>query len=374
MRVAMFYHSLVSDWNHGNAHFLRGVASELIARGHRVQVYEPDDSWSATNLRAVRGDAPIAAFYRAYPALSSYTYPPHSLNLDRVLNGVDLVLVHEWNSHRLVRDIGEHHATRGGYTLLFHDTHHRSVTDPESMAAYDLRHYDGVLAFGEAIRSIYLKKGWAKQVWTWHEAADTRVFRPIPEPVREGDVVWIGNWGDDERAAELDEFLLQPVKRLGLKTRVHGVRYPDRAIAALDQAGIDYQGWLPNFDVPGVFARFRATVHVPRRPYASALPGIPTIRPFEALACGIPLVSAPWEDTESLFRPGKDYLVANDGRQMEAHLKEIMHNPDLAQSLAASGRQTILERHTCSHRVDQLLAVHEEIAPASMTIANTEMV
>jgi spore maturation protein CgeB len=59
---------------------------------------------------------------------------------------------------------------------------------------------------------------------------------------------------------------------------------------------------------------------------------------------------------------------------MEAHLKEIMHNPDLAQSLAASGRQTILERHTCSHRVDQLLAVHEEIAPASMTIANTEMV
>jgi len=46
MRVVMFCHSLVSDWNHGNAHFLRGVCAELIARGHSVGVYEPRDAWS----------------------------------------------------------------------------------------------------------------------------------------------------------------------------------------------------------------------------------------------------------------------------------------------------------------------------------------
>ncbi len=50
MRVVMFYHSLASDWNHGNAHFLRGVARELGRRGHDVRVYEPLDGWSATNL------------------------------------------------------------------------------------------------------------------------------------------------------------------------------------------------------------------------------------------------------------------------------------------------------------------------------------
>ena len=49
-------------------------------------------------------------------------------------------------------------------------------------------------------------------------------------------------------------------------------------------------------------------MHVPRGPYAEALPGIPTIRVFEALACGIPLVSAPWDDCEGLFQPGRDYL------------------------------------------------------------------
>ena len=46
MRLVFFVHSLVSDWNHGNAHFLRGVVRELIARGHDVRVYEPEDAWS----------------------------------------------------------------------------------------------------------------------------------------------------------------------------------------------------------------------------------------------------------------------------------------------------------------------------------------
>src|SRR5207237_3600463 len=126
--------------------------------------------------------------------------------------------------------------------------------------------------------------------WTWHEAADVRVFRPIDAPDRAGDLVWIGNWGDDERTAELREFLLEPVRELQLRTRVHGVRYPGQALRELREAGIEYAGWLPNNKVPAVFARYRVTVHVPRRPYVQALPGIPTIRVFEALACGLPLL------------------------------------------------------------------------------------
>ena len=105
------------------------------------------------------------------------------------------------------------------------------------------------------------------------------------------------------------------------------------------------------------------TVHVPRRPYTAALPGIPTIRPFEALACGIPLVSAPWRDSEGLFTPGEDFLVARDGRECAAHLKAILDDPRLARSLAQHGRRTILERHTCGHRVEELLAIAREIRP-----------
>lgn len=361
MRIVVFCHSLLSDWNHGNAHFLRGVATELMLRGHEVDVYEPLDGWSMRNLMADHGEEPLRRFREVYPELSSTRYDPNTLDVERALEGADVVLVHEWNDHELVRRLGIDRARRGGYALLFHDTHHRAVTDEGAMAAYDLRNYDGVLAFGSVLRDLYLERGWAKRAWTWHEAADTRIFHHIPYLDCEGDVVWIGNWGDGERTAELEEFLLHPVKELRLRARVHGVRYPEDARKALADAGIEYCGWLPNYEAPGVFARFRATVHVPRRPYVEALSGIPTIRMFEALACGIPLVSAPWDDTEGLFEQGKDYLVAANGREMKRHLSALMEDRGMARELALHGRQTILARHTCAHRADELLDVCHEL-------------
>jgi spore maturation protein CgeB len=367
VRVILFCHSLVSDWNHGNAHFLRGVCSDLLARGHAIDVYEPANAWSVTNLVAEHGTAPLDRFAAAYPHLESRSYDPARLDLDAALAEADLVLVHEWNDHALVRRIGEHRRANGHYRLLFHDTHHRSVTEPRSMAAYDLRHYDGVLAFGSVIRDLYRRHGWCERAWTWHEAADIRVFKPLPARTREGDLVWIGNWGDEERTAELHEFLLGPVHDLGLKAKVYGVRYPQHALASLQEAGIAYGNWLPNHEAPAVFARYAVTVHVPRRPYVQALPGIPTIRVFEALACGIPLVSAPWDDCEGLFEPGADFLVARDGAEMRAHLRDVLADAGLARDLADHGRRTILARHTCTHRVDELLAIYAELNPPQNT-------
>src|SRR6202044_2340210 len=97
-------------------------------------------------------------------------------------------------------------------------------------------------------------------------------------------------------------------------------RYPDTALRDLSAAGAHYRGWLPNAKAPAVFARHALTVHVPRRAYATQLPGIPTIRVFEALACGIPLICAPWSDSESLFRPGQDYLVAPTSAAMRSEM------------------------------------------------------
>jgi spore maturation protein CgeB len=364
MRIALFCHSLLSDYNHGNAHFLRGVMTELDARGHDVLVLEPEHAWSAARLAERYGQGALARAREAYPRLAPVRYDPASLDLDRTLDGVDLVLVHEWSDLELVHRIGEHRARAGRYRLLFHDTHHRLASDPAAMARYDLSAYDGVLAFGRALRDLYLFRGLARRAWVWHEGADTRVFGPIPSVEKERDLVWIGNWGDGERTRELREFLIAPVKALGLRARVHGVRYPPEARAALAEADIEYAGWLPNFLVPDAFARARVTVHVPRAPYAAALPGIPTIRPFEALACGIPLVSAPWSDVEGLFSPGSDYLVARSGAEMERHLMAILTDDALAQQMAERGRRTVLARHTCVHRVDELLAIVAELGAA----------
>src|SRR5687768_7457986 len=136
MRIVMFYHSLLSDWNHGNAHFLRGVVAELVERGHDVRVYEPRDAWSVQNLVAEHGESPIRRFRDAYPTLRGVTvlYDLATLDLDAALDGADLVLVHEWNDRDLVARVGRHRAgrtRRDRYRLLFHDTHHRAVTAPD---------------------------------------------------------------------------------------------------------------------------------------------------------------------------------------------------------------------------------------------------
>jgi spore maturation protein CgeB len=360
MRIVVFCHSLVSDWNHGNAHFLRGVVAELLDRGHDVRVFEPLDGWSRANLVVDHGRAAIDDVLDAFPWLHSTSFDPRELPIEQMTDGADLVLVHEWNDPRLVERLGRHKA-RGGYRLLFHDTHHRAVTQPEEMKRYDLAEYDGVLAFGDVIRTLYLDRGWTHQAWTWHEAADTRTFHPLPDVARRGDLVWIGNWGDGERTAELHEFLLDPVHALGLRATTFGVRYPADAKKALAAAGIRYGGRLPNHRAPVEFAAHGVTVHVPRRPYVEALPGIPTIRPFEALACGIPLVCSPWEDAEGLFTPGRDFLVARTGAEMRDRLHDVLHDPELAQSLREHGLNTIRSRHTCAHRVDELLAICDEL-------------
>ncbi len=354
----MFYHSILSDWNHGNAHFLRGVVSELLSRGHDVAVYEPRDSWSFNNLVLEHGYGPVDELLLVFPWLRSNRYELERLDLDRVLDGAGMVIVHEWNSPELVRRAGEYRKSSRGLRLFFHDTHHRSVTSPFEMEAFDLSGYDGVLAFGETVKDIYLRRGWAERAWTWHEAADTRVFYPTERMEPDGDLVWIGNWGDGERTRDIEEFITGPARSLGLRARLHGVRYPSEAVSDLESAGIEYGGWVPNYAVPEVYARHKFTMHVPRRPYTESLPGIPTIRVFEALACGMPLLCAPWEDSERLFSPGKDFIVARNGEEARRAMRDLANDPSMRRELASNGLGAIDKRHTCAHRVDELLGIY----------------
>lgn len=356
MRLVYVTHTIESCWNHGNAHFLRGVLGELQARGHDVLALAPATSWSLANLMRDHGKAGLDPFRAACPGLRSRTYAEAN-DLLAAIEGADAVVVHEWTDPWVVEAIGRVRRAGGQFCLLFHDTHHRAVSDPEAIRRFDLQDYDGVLAFGEALASVYRRWGWNERVFVWHEAADTRLFHPPRRETARDGLVWIGNWGDEERSEELERFLLRPAQAAGFPLDVHGVRYPDSALRTLAAYGAHYRGWLPNVLAPEVFARHLATVHVPRRFYVDMLPGIPTIRVFEALACGIPLLSAPWEDAEHLFRPGQDYLVAGDGAEMLRHLRAIQSDAALRASLTASGLETILARHTCAHRVDELMAI-----------------
>ena len=357
MRIVLFYHSLLSDWNNSLAPFVRGLGMELLLRGHEVVVYEPRNASSLQHLLAEHGHAPVARFHGVYPGLASRRYEARTLDLEAALAGADLVVVHEWCDSRLVKAIGLHHALGGGYRLIFHATHPDCLSAPDPMARAALRHYDGVLAGSNALREQYLAEGWAKRAWTWHEAADTRVFKPVPGAAINGDLVWVGNWRDGERAAELQEFLVEPVRALGLRARVYGAGYTQPAVDALAAAGIEYGGWVPSFDLPALLARFKLVAHIPSREQGRAAPGLPTGRPFQALACARPLVCAAWPDSDGLFQPGVDYALARDGDEMTGWLKVLLDKPDMADWMARHGHSTVLRRHTVAHRVDELLSL-----------------
>ena len=271
------------------------------------------------------------------------------------------MIVHEWNDPELVAAVGRLRARGGRFTLLFHDTHHRAVSAPEEMRAYELENYDGVLAFGATLARMYEKWGWGDRAFVWHEAADTRRFHPPEAEQQRKGLVWIGNWGDDERSEEIVDYLLKPAREASLPLDIYGVRYPDSGKRKLRDYGAEYHGWLANPAAPEVFARHLATVHVPRRFYTDVLPGIPTIRVFEALACGIPMVSAPWDDCENLFRVGQDFLMVRSGAEMAKALRDISNDASRRERLVRSGLETIAKRHTCAHRVDELLRITERL-------------
>ena len=465
MEMRIFAHSWLSDWNHGNAHFLRGLARALVRRGHRLRLYEPLATpwgdWSLSHLiqcEPLRAMAAIQQFRSAYPELDvRFFVPPQAertaaplrangwhaaaarlaesghgaagafrpnlgtqaagalssalgamqsgsgealprpwletvstggapggspawpggnglsafadpdapvqslcRQLEDEVRGADVVIVHEWNAPELTEALLQlRHRHR--FLLLLHDTHHRAASQPAELARLPLHQLDGVLVFGESLRRLYERQFGLKRLFVFHEAADVEQFRPDPAQPQAWDLVWIGNWGDDERTQEIEEYLLRPARRLQPRpVLVHGVRYPPPAVRQLEHAGIRYGGYLPNLQAPAVYAASRLTLHIPRSPYRDGLAGIPTIRVFEALACGCPLVTSPWQDEEGLFKAGRDFLVASNGREMTALLLDLLDSDTWRRQLAERGRATILERHTCAHRARQL----EEICHA----------
>jgi spore maturation protein CgeB len=362
LRLRFFAHSWRSDWNHGNAHFLRGLADELREAGHEVRCYEPANAWSFVNLMQEQLAArSLQQFRDTFPDLDVRVFSPNTLSfLDDELKDADIVVVHEWNSPELGSEIlrlKQQHDFR----VLFHDTHHRSYTAPEQIARFPISEFDGVLAFGDAIRRIYLEVFAARRAWTLHEAADTARFFPRQDS-QANEISWIGNWGDEERTCELQEFLIEPLASLDrAQPAVYGVRYPHDARRQLRTAGIEYRGYLPNLSAPDVYSRCALTLHIPRRCYANGLSGIPTIRMFEAFACGVPLICSPWTDLEGLFQPNEDYITVPDGKSMKAEIEHLLRDDHARRQLSEHASQTITQKHTCWHRARQFEEICEEL-------------
>jgi spore maturation protein CgeB len=358
MVVKIFCPSLISDWDNRSAHFLRGVGSALVRQGHTAQFLEPRGSEPVENLLDDRGPSAIAEFHRHYPDLHSIAYEVDTLDLEEVLAGADLLLVSACTDSALIERLGEQRRRVDTFRSLLRDAS-RNEREMERTPP-DLSGFDGVLASGDFLRRKYLESGEAKRAWTWREGADETIFHPVPRQPLEGDVVWVGNWGPTDRLSQFEEFLIGPVRDLGLRAKLYGTGFPAEVLQRLHESGIEFGGSIANSEVPVVFARYRLTVHMPR---SGSLPGVPAMQMFEAMACGIPLISAPWNDIEHLFSPGEDYFVAEDSSDVKRKMLRILDHPAEAARIADRGRATILARHTCTHRVGELMAILDDLRP-----------
>ena len=358
MRFAFFYQSVISDWNHGNAHFLRGLMGALQARGHEAVCYEQIDNWSLANLLLEAPDA-ITRFETRFPGLRYEQYalgPSLEAWLRERLGQADVAIVHEWNEPEVIALLGRL-CDELGVRSAFHDTHYRVVLDAEYRGQLGLERFDEIVAYSPSVAERYHELGF-RNVHVVHEAADVTVFRPLKVP-KQHDVVFIGNYGDGDRNDELEQFVFGPRRQLPhLRYAMYGVRYPEAVLERMRNGlNVQFRGWIANAEVPRVYSAAKVVLHVPRRQYLALLPGTPTIRIFEALASGACLVSLPWPDTDRLFTAGEDYLVARTPGEMRDLLAWLCEDPAARERIGSHGRATILARHTCDHRAGQLLEI-----------------
>jgi spore maturation protein CgeB len=217
--------------------------------------------------------------------------------------------------------------------------------------------YSAILAYGPTIVDIYRSTTDGPEVLLFNEAADTDLFRPLPQP-KSRDVVFVGNWGDEDRNQTTWDYFIEQGRALpDLAFALYGVRYPPDVVDAIQRAGIQWGGWLPNYLAPEVYAGSKLTLHIPRKEYIETLRGTPTIRVFEALACGVPLISAGWRDDTGLFEEGSDFLAVDTPSQMREAIQWLCADAGARRRIGSHGRATVLARHTCRHRALELIEI-----------------
>ena len=256
MRVVLFCHSLRLRLEPRQRPFPARRRARAAARAATTSgVFEPADGWSRDNLVADQGAAALDALARGLSrTCASERYDRPTLDLDAALDGADLVLVHEWNEPELVA--AHRPAPRGAAAAS------RCCSTTRTTARSPTRRRSRALRPRRLRRRAGLRRG-AARASTSRAAGrgasgpgtrrPTRaLFRPLPRDERRGDLVWVGNWGDDERTRRARRL----PARAGRATsacapRVHGVRYPEDALARARRGRHrTTRGWLPNYRVP----------------------------------------------------------------------------------------------------------------------------
>jgi spore maturation protein CgeB len=336
--------SITSSWGNGHATTYRALVRALADRGHDVLFLEADRPWYAANR-----DLPEPPFGRTmlYGSLDELR--------DRFMEPVrqaDLVIVGSYVPDGV--EIGRWAiATAQGVTAFYDiDT---PVTlaklqrgDTEYLSPELIRHYDMYLSFtgGPTLRRLESQYG-SPMARALYCSVDPERYHPEPAEPR-WDLGYLGTYSDD-RQPTVNRLLVEPAQAWAAgRFVVAGPQYPDSVVWPANVARIEH---LPPSDHGTFYNAQRFTLNVTRADMIAA-GWSPSVRLFEAAACGTPIISDWWEGLDSLFDPGTEIVIAPDTATV---LETLRTMPDRdRQAMAKRARDRILSSHTAAHRAMEL--------------------
>jgi spore maturation protein CgeB len=360
MNIVILGLSITSSWGNGHATTYRGLVRELSARGHRVLFLERDVPWYADNRDLPRPDYCRLGLYDTLSDLRR-RFAAAVREADAVIVGSyvpDGVAVGEWVT-RIARGVTAFYDIDTPVTLA-----KLARGDEEYLSPALIPRYDMYLSFtgGPTLRRIERQYG-APAAHALYCSVDPELYYPERRR-RRWDVGYMGTYSDD-RQPTLNRLLLEPARRAAdARFVVAGPQYP-KTIRWPDN--VDRLTHLPPRKHRAFYNAQRFTLNVTRADMVVA-GWSPSVRLFEAAACGTPIISDSWEGLESFFRPDEEILIARTTADTLRYLHELDEVERLAIGLRA--RQRVLRDHTAAHRAAELEGYLGGAAPAGESAAS----
>jgi spore maturation protein CgeB len=344
MRVAIFGLSITSSWGNGHATTYRSLVKGLVQRGHEVTFYERRQSWYEDNQDLRHSSLCEIVLYDRVEEIEAELIPD--------IENADLVMIGSYvpEGARVIQAVLRHaKAVTAFYdidtpvTLAALDTGQCNYLTAESIPRFDLYFS---FAGGSILETLQRCYG-ARRAVPLYCSVDADEYFPLLTP-RVYELGYLGTYSAD-RQPKLQEMLLEPARSWTAGTFcVAGPQYPETI------------AWPPNVRriehvAPGDHRLFynsqRFTLNITRRDMVEQ--GFsPSVRLFEAAACGVPIISDAWNGLEDFFTPGQEILIARSKQDVLRTLHELP--AEAASELAARARARVLREHTSEHRAREL--------------------
>jgi spore maturation protein CgeB len=344
LRIVILGLSITSSWGNGHATTYRGLVRELVRRGHDVTFLERNQDWYAQNR-----DLPHPPYGRThlYDSLTSLRtdFAQQVSEADVVIVGSFVpegAAVGDWVQQRS-RGVKAFYDIDTPVTLARLARGEHDYLRPAQIANYDL-----YLSFtgGPTLERLEREYG-SPRARVLYCSVDPELYFPEPQTL-DWDLGYMGTYSDD-RQPTLNALLLQPAREHA-KGRfvVAGPQYPETIAWP---ANVEYLSHVPPASHRRFYNRQRFTLNVTRADMIAA-GWSPSVRLFEAAACGTPIISDCWEGLDSVLKPGREILIATRADDVLTVLREMPESQRL--SLAQKARARILAEHTAACRAREL--------------------